>query len=248
MRNKRNRRREKMALYHFKVAGLERGRRKGAREGLLFHWIDPQNPLKSNYRMVADESWIGMLGLVTGSRYFCRGVLTAMALEGTALVAQVPSEASVPDRQRIVSEKVSHAVIEKLPKFEPPTAVTPTEPRSDESSDESTDGILRLPKMTVRAAAPVAPPEFAWLSPKGRLALAIKSNPGIRVGNIFGLNNGIAMAMQTEQREVQKKAVLTDSVQRTKSDDSPESRKIDRLLKAALQRPNSDWLGGGWGR
>jgi hypothetical protein len=199
-------------------------------------------PRKSNYRMVAEAGLARKLWIVSGSHHFRRGVLTAMIVAVAELKGQSPAAPISSPPVHSISPQIRQAVTEKLPKYTPPPPKAP-EPPPEETSDSP--DILRLPKVTVRAAPPTTfPPNFATLTPKQRLDLALKANPGLRVGNFFGMNNGIAMAMQREQRDVEKKASLTETVKRTKTDDSPESRKIDRLLKSATQRPNAEWLNG----
>ena len=198
---------------------------------------------KSNYRMVAGEGLSGTLGFMSGSHALRRlGALTAMALLGTSMRGQSPAPHSAARPVHSISPDIVQAVIGKLPKYAPPVPPKIAEPPPDESSTASGD-IFRLPKVTVRERAPDRPDPFDLLTPKGKLELALKSHPGLCIGNIFGMNNGIALAMQAEERDVEKKAALTDTVRHTTTDNSPESKQMMRLLKAALQRPNTDWAG-----
>ena len=197
---------------------------------------------KSNYRLVAAEGRAGKLHFMRGSRYLPLGVLTAMALAGSNVRGETSGGSPASGEGRTLSAEIREAVIEKLPKFAPSTLAKTPEPPPENTNDSSGD-ILHLPKITVKAAAPTLPSRFDLLTPKGRLDLAMKSSPGLRIGNFFGLNNGIAMAIQAEERDVEKKAALAETVRRTTSNDGPESKRIMRLLKAALQRPNTDWAG-----
>jgi hypothetical protein len=193
--------------------------------------------------MAVGESLSGTLGFMSGSRVLLRlGALTAMALLGTKMRGQSTAPHPATGPVHSISPDIVRAVIGKLPKYAPPAPSKTTEPASDESSTGSGD-IFRLPKVTVRERAPDRPDPFDLLTPKGKLELALKSHPGLRVGNIFGMNNGIALAIQAEERDVEKKAALTDTVRHTTSDSSPEGKRMMRLLKAALQRPNTDWMG-----
>lgn len=196
-------------------------------------------PRKSNYRMVAEEGLVITIRAVSGSHHFRCGVLTAMVLVGAELKAQSPALPVLPPPVHSISPEIRQAVTEKLPKYTPPPPKA-SDPVHEEVSDSP--DVLRLPKVTVRAAPPTAfPPNFATLTPKQRLDLALKANPGLRLGNILGMNNGIAMAMQQEQREFEKRTALAETVKFTKTDDSPESRRIDGLVKAATQRPSTGW-------
>lgn len=165
-------------------------------------------------------------------------------LMGVSMMAQGQAEAPSAPRVNRVSAHITREVMEKLPKY---GAVAPVEPaRRPEVSDglDSSDDVLRLPKVTVTRRKPPPMDDFSWLTPKARLDLALKTQPGLRLGNIAGLNNGIASAMQAEDRSVKSKAVLVAEVQVHSSDNSDVSKRIRRLLQAAIQRPNADWLAG----
>lgn len=197
-------------------------------------------PRKSNYRMVAEAGLVITIRTVSGSHHFRSGMLAAMALAGAELKAQSPAVPVLPPPVHSISPEIRQAVTEKLPKYTPPPPTKVSEPGHEEVSNSP--DVLRLPKVTVRAAPPTTfPPNFATLTPKQRLDLALKTNPGLRLGNILGMNNGIAMAMQQEQRELENRTALIETVKFTKTDDSPESRRIDRLVKAATQRPSTGW-------
>jgi len=141
---------------------------------------------------------------------------------------------------------VKREVTEKLPGYAPPPPARSSTPSEGSTFDDTPDSpdVLRLPKMTVRTRTLPPPADFTWLSPKGRLDLAMKSYRGLRIGNPFGLNKGIALAMQREEQEVRTKARLADDVQRSAGTDDADSVRIRRLLKAAMLRPNADWLAG----
>jgi len=182
-----------------------------------------------------------------GCRHFRRDALAGLALFlGVELQAEsppVPPSASSPPRS--LSPKITEAITAKLPKYEAPVpspapAVDSPHPRVGDSADD----LLTLPKITVRPAEKGPESDYAWLSPKGRLDLAMKTHSGLRAGNLFGLNGGIALAMQQEEREAKARAAVVDLVERTTVDDSAEAKRIRRLMKAAVQRPNADWLVG----
>ena len=100
---------------------------------------------------------------------------------------------------RLVSTKIFDAVTAKLPKYAPPTPVKDTDSNSSERSDEGSDGTMKLPKITVRPTTVGPSTDAVFLTPKARLALAMKANPGLRLGNVLGSNDGIASFMQTEE-------------------------------------------------
>jgi hypothetical protein len=74
------------------------------------------------------------------------------------------------------------------------------------------------------------------------MELAMKSHPGLRIGNLLGLNNGVAVYMQMEEQEVRAKARLYHRMERVLIDDSANSRETRRMLEGALGRANADWL------
>ena len=164
----------------------------------------------------------------------------------TTLKGQSPVAHSSSGPVHSISPEIVQAVAEELPKYAPPAPAKAAESPPEEKNDNP--DIFLLPKVTVRADAPSALTEFDMLTLKGRVALAMKSYPGLRTFNLFGLNDGIAVAMQTEEKDVEKRAALTTTVRRTTSDNSPESQKMEQLLKAALQRPNAEWLTGSPGK
>ncbi len=112
---------------------------------------------------------------------------------------------------------------------------------ADEPAVE-TNGVLNLPKITVRPGMKEGPSDYSFLTTKGRMDLALKTRPGLRVGNIFGLNNKIALFMQLEEQEVKAKTVLFHRVDRVLIDDSADSRETKRMLESALGRANAGWL------
>ena len=194
---------------------------------------------KSNYRGVTGNGSVVGGRFVRGPHYFYLGMLTAMAWAGADLRGQGAG------RTHILSPEIVKAVIEKLPKYAPPgPPKNAPAPLADESKDSSS-GVLHLPKVTVKERPPTLPPTFDLLTPKGRLELAFKKYPGLRIGNFFGMNNGIALAMQAEERKLEQKDALTATVRRTTRDNSPESKKLVRLIDDAFRGPNTDWATSG---
>jgi len=184
---------------------------------------------------------------MNGYRHFSLDALAVLALSlGAGAQAEQPAD-SVPATSQSDSmhARITKEIIAKLPKYVPPVpAKLPDFSQPNEAGDSS-DDILNLPKMTIRPAAPLPPSEFAFLSPKGRVELAMKTNPGLHFGNIFGLNSGPqgpALAIQADEREALRKATTTDLVDRTTLNDDESAKKIRQLLQAAVQRANSDWL------
>lgn len=160
-------------------------------------------------------------------------------------------QAAEPDRRNSSSlrsqsrsAEISAAVRAKLPKYQP------NPPQNDVTMSESgkgaveKDGVLNLPAVIVRGRKPQEFDEYEIRTPKGRLELALKRRPGLRIGNLFGMNNGIALALLQEDIEKGKRDALKEQVERLTFDDSAETRELKRVLKGALARPNTDWMKG----
>ncbi len=165
---------------------------------------------------------------------------------GAGAQAEPPANlAPAPRQPEDMHARITKAVLAKLPKYLPPAPAKLPDFSSPDDSGAAADDLLHLPKMTVRPVAPESAPDFAFLNAKGRAELAMKANPGLHFGNIFGLNsgpNGPALAIQADEREAQRKAAATEMVDRTTIVAGAEAKKIRQLLEAAVQRANSDWL------
>ncbi len=199
-------------------------------------------PRLSTQSRVAAYHARGNPGVVIRSCYLCQGMVVAVViLGGFSLKGADNSTASTAPLKPKLSERIIHEVETKLPKYNPPPKTANETPPAAEETPASPD-VLRLPKVTVTADAPTPPPDWAMVTTKERLQQAIKARPGIKIGNLFGLNNGYALEMQWEERNVQKQADLKEIVDRTGTDNSAESRRVDQLLKAALARPTTGWV------
>ncbi len=161
-----------------------------------------------------------------------------------ARAAIVLDSAAVSSRRGGASSWITEVLAADLPKYVPrPADETVVVTQSTEAAVER-DGVLNLPKISVRPVMKEPPSDYAFLTAKGRMELAVKNHPGLRIGNILGLNNGIALYMQMEEQEVRKRDALLDRVQHVSIDDAPDTKETIRLLKAALLRLNADWLNG----
>jgi hypothetical protein len=211
-------------------------------------------PRKSNYRTFAHHEFAGTVLIMNGPRHLRCGLLLALALVATRANAQTPPGVSTHEPVHSLSPEIVDAVAAKLPKYDPRAADKSNSDGATANDGYESAGVLYLPKVTVRKDRLSTPSDFAFLTPKGRMELAFKTFPGLRIGNIFGSNNGKeglpfradngdATTMQAESREVARKEAMTETVERTRTDDGPESRRIDKLLKAAVARPSMFWAG-----
>jgi len=180
---------------------------------------------------------------MSGCRHLRHEALAAFVL----LLSMEVRSAEVPDAPAVARRPVSwitEVLAAELPKFEPRSAAEPTEVSTASGPAVERDGVLNLPTVTVRPVMKEAPADYSFLTAKGRMELAMKTRPGLRVGNILGLNQGIALFMQMEEQEVRKKAELLNRVQSSAIDSGPESMALLRLIKEAIIRPNSECLNG----
>ena len=96
--------------------------------------------------------------------------------------------------------------------------------------------IIRLPEYVVRdpKVAPVKEREI--LTGKGRLELARRKHPGVKIGNLFGLNNGIALAMLAEEERLEQKREFEELAELTRLTDPANHPKIKREVGQAFMR------------
>ena len=144
-----------------------------------------------------------------------------------------------------LSARITDAVSAKLPKY----VSLPPPPAGAADFPGTADEILYLPNITVSTGRmpPDATP-FDFLTPKGRLELAVKSNPGLRLVPLGRLNNAVAVEIQTEEREAAKRAALQEQVMRVAWGDAAKTKEEIRQMRAATARPNTDWQGRSPGR
>jgi hypothetical protein len=121
-----------------------------------------------------------------------------------ALAAQPANEPATPTNSsganHALSAETAGRVVAGLPKYSAPKAKGTSGDASSETqeTDKPRNGIIRLPRYHVREQKV---PDFKnreLLTPEGKLDLALKRRPGLKVGNFFGMNNGIAMRMLAE--------------------------------------------------
>ena len=199
---------------------------------------------KSNYRPVAEWEYVGMLISMSEPRYLRCGLLTALVLVAISVKGQAPMALSALRAPvHSISPEIVKAVDAKLPKYKD-VAVQKTPEAPSDATKDSPD-ILHLEKLTVRADRQRLPTDYAMLTPNGRMDLALKTYPGVRIGNFFGANNGYATAMQAEQWMVVEKQAVADAVRNSRTDNGPESKRAERLLRNALAQPSMYWAGQG---
>ncbi len=183
------------------------------------------------------------VGVRAESRRLVGVVISTMCL-GVLPAAEAPGPEPAGNRSPSRSAEIAAAIRVKLPKYQPkPDEDEVTMKESAEAAVER-DGVLNLPTVLVQAKRQPPMTEYEMLTPKGRLELALRRRPGLRIGNLFGMNNGVALALLHEDIEREKRERLTEQVERLSLDDGPETRALKALLKDAVARPNTDWMNG----
>lgn len=117
-----------------------------------------------------------------------------------------PKSGSKVDRREI--DRPRNA-IPRLPKdvLPPESTVAPSLNTSEEAAGE---GVVRLPRYDVREDRLPNFKEREILSPSARIDKYLKRHPGLRIGNFFGLNRGIAAAMIADQDAYDRRMEMQD--------------------------------------
>ncbi|MDO8544785.1 MAG: hypothetical protein Q7S40_30445 [Opitutaceae bacterium] len=107
-------------------------------------------------------------------------------------------------RSRAVSPEVTAQLTAASPKFDPAASAKPTELGPDlREIDRPRNTIIRLPDYVVQEEKPVVLKERQVETPRSRLELALKKNPGLRLGSFWIFrNDGIALAMHEEEERL----------------------------------------------
>lgn len=167
-------------------------------------------------------------------------LLTLMLLGGVvAWSADLPDPPAPPRRSL---SWFTGVLVAELPKFVPHPPAEAVESTIAAETAVERNGVLSLPTMRVRPVMKESPSDYAFLTAKGRIELAMKTYPGLKIGNLLGLNQIVAMAKQQEEMEVRAKARLYHQVERVLLDDSADTRETRLMLEAALGRANASWL------
>jgi hypothetical protein len=136
-----------------------------------------------------------------------------------APIFSVPQTAPVPPapattRPRETSPETAAKIIFTLPKYSaPPEAeAKKTEEAPDlRETDKPRNGIVRLPKYLVQEPKVPAFKDRELLTTQGKIDLAYKRHPGLRLGSLgFLNNNGPALMMLEEERRLERKAEMED--------------------------------------
>jgi hypothetical protein len=172
-------------------------------------------------------------------------MLAAVAGFGAAQAAEplLPASTVASKTANPPPATVSEAVSAKLPRDVLPTfqPVKPLTQPGVSGGDDQMDEIYYLPDIKVTTAKRLPVSNFLFLNLKGRLELALKSNPGLGIGPLPSLNNVVALEMQKEEREDGKRSAMTEQVLSIAVGEDTSAKELIRLMRAATARPNIDW-------
>jgi hypothetical protein len=153
--------------------------------------------------------------------------------------AKPPNPAAVPlPRPRLVSTDAADRLAAAAPKYEPPNPVVKVETQPDlRETDKPRNTIVRLPPYVVQGSKPPIFKERELLTPQGRLDLALKRHPGLRVGSFWFLrNDGWGLAMLEEEQRLERIAEFNDLVGLMAITDSKSGAAAKKASQSALLR------------
>jgi hypothetical protein len=160
--------------------------------------------------------------------------------------------ASDPDSvTRSVSPGIAAALADGMPKFSPPTPtpVPVAETQEERDADKPRNSIPRLPAYVVRESRPPMFRTRDLLTPSGLVAFSLKNHPGLKFGNIFGLNDEVARSMYYDDERLTNMADMADTAHAMAlGGDRAEAQYILQATQDTYMRtPDTTWGGPGGG-
>ncbi|HEY5079041.1 MAG TPA: hypothetical protein VII43_04315 [Opitutaceae bacterium] len=161
----------------------------------------------------------------------------------------------VPDRDpgaRSVSPGVAQALADGMPRYHPPTPVptqTAEQVQAQIEADKPKNAIPRLPAYIVRESRPPVFRNRELLTDAGIVGLTFRRHPGLAIGNIFGLNEGVAKQMFYDDERLDSMEDLADTAHAmAQGGDRAEAQYILQESKNTFMRiPDTTWGGPGGG-
>ncbi|MEO6569089.1 MAG: hypothetical protein ABIO94_10045 [Opitutaceae bacterium] len=160
-----------------------------------------------------------------------------------------PTTTATTPAARALSAEMSAKISANGPKFAPPK---PIDAKSEElpdrrEIDKPRNGIIRLPQVMVQEQKVPVMKERELLTPEGKLDLAYKRNPGLRIGSLpFFSNNAIALAMLEEELRLERIAEATDMAGLYRYSDPGTGAAVNALAIPLFMR-SSEWVEGAGG-
>lgn len=118
-----------------------------------------------------------------------------------------PKTGTMVDRREI--DRPRNTII-RLPKDVLPPEAIAVAVASSENNESAPDGVVRLPRYDVREHRLPNFKEREILTPTARVDLYLRRHPGLRIGNLFGWNRGIASAMIGEEDAIDRRREMAD--------------------------------------
>jgi hypothetical protein len=141
---------------------------------------------------------------------------------------------------RATAEKLA-AAVPKTPTGADPKPATVLESIDVRDLDKPRNGIIRLPSFIVGELKLRVPAEQDVLTPKGRLDLALKRQPGLKFGPLAYLNDPIALDMLAEEERLDRLAKIGELSGFLSFAQQPPTDGTRRLIQQTYLR-TSDWL------
>lgn len=140
---------------------------------------------------------------------------------------------------RRISPETAARLAASNPKFTPPPApeAVAAESAVAREPDRPRNQIIRLPPYRVDIPRIPELKERHIFTPQAKLGLVFKRNPGLRVGNLFGLNNGIAAAMLADEERLERMREFQDLVSLLKFSEQPISPELRDELGKTFMHP-----------
>ena len=163
-----------------------------------------------------------------------------------AAATESTSSPASPKPAHVMSRDFAATLAGVMPKYNPPAKPT-EEPADLRETDKPRNGIIRLPKYEVKVTKEPKPMVFTereLLTGKGMAGIAMKRNPGLHFGNIFGWNQGIAILMYQEQVRLDNIAAMEELATNARnSGDAAGADALTRETNRAYYRQSD--IGGG---
>lgn len=163
-----------------------------------------------------------------------------------------PPSASFNSPERSVSPEVAEALSLGMPKYNPPTPtpVAVNEPADMRDVDKPKNEIKRLPSYIVHDSRPPVFRDRDLYTKDGLVSLSYKLHPGLRIGNIAGLNDATAYEVFLEDERLANIADLTDTARAIATGGDPaEGEYILQQTQDTYMRTDQgfNWSGPGGG-
>ena len=171
----------------------------------------------------------------------------------TASASEPENSSSHPKHARVMSDEVAATLASGMPKYNPPKPVAP-KPEEEQPDlreiDKPKNTIIRLPKYVVKEPKPPVFREIDLRSKSQQADIALRTHAGLKIGNIGGLNDPVALMMYQEQDRLNNMSDLSDEAKTAKrAGDTAASDYILKESKRAYYRPSDfGWNSDGGGK